>query len=73
MLTLRMTSSDYYDADEDVFVMTVGASVTSLQTNVKIKDQDNVSWECYLYSLEFVPSDRRGKRNVYIARYKVYE
>lgn len=72
MITLRMTNNDYYDGDTDEFVMTVGASVTTLQTDVKIKDQDNVTWECYLVNVEFVPAKKRGKRDIYIVRYKVY-
>ena len=72
MITLKMTDSDYYDADTDEYVMITGASVTSLQTEVKIKDQDGNIWECYLNSLEFVPAEQRGKRDVYIIRYKVY-
>ena len=72
MITLKMTDSDYYDADTDEYVMITGASVTSLQTEVKIKDQDGSVWECYLNSLEFVPAEKRGKRDVYIIRYKVY-
>ena len=72
MITLKMTDSDYYDADTDEYVMITGASVTSLQTEVKIKDLDGNIWECYLNSLEFVPAEQRGKRDVYIIRYKVY-
>lgn len=72
MLTLKMTDSDYYDADTDEYVMIVGASVTCLQTEVRIKDSDGVVWECYLNNLEFVPAQKRGRRDIYIARYKVY-
>lgn len=72
MITLRMVDTDYYDSDTDEFVMTIGSSVTALQTDVKIKDEDNVTWECYLSSVEFVPAKKRGKRDVYIVRYKVY-
>ena len=72
MITLKMTENDYFDAELDEYVMTVGASVTALQTDVKIKDQDGESWECYLTSVEFVPAQVRGKRDVYIIHYKVY-
>lgn len=72
MITLRMTDTDYYDGDTDEFVMTIGASVAALQTDVKIKDEDGMTWECYLASVEFVPAKERGKRDVYIVRYKVY-
>ena len=71
MITLKMTESDYYDGDTDEYVMVIGASVTSLQTDVKIRDLDGTVWDCYLSSVEFIPGDR-GKRDVYIVRYKVY-
>lgn len=72
MITLRMVDTDYYDEDTDEFVLTVGASVTALQTNVKIKDFDGAVLECYLTGLTFVPAEKRGRRDVYIARYKVF-
>lgn len=72
MITLKMTDSDYYDADTNEYVMTVGASVTCLQTDVRIKDSDGLVLECYLSSLEFVPAKERGRRDVYIIRYRVY-
>ena len=71
MLTLTMTSEDYYDADADEYVMTVGASVRCLQTDVRIKDEDGVTWECYISRVEFIPG-KRGRRDTYIVRYKVY-
>lgn len=72
MITLKLTNDDYYDSETDEFVMTVGASVTTLQTEVRIKDEDGEVWECYLRSLEFIPANKRGRRDVYIIRYRVY-
>lgn len=71
MLTLTMTNEDYYDADTDEYVMTVGASVRCLQTTVKIKDEDGYTWECYINNVKFI-AGKRGRRDVYIVRYKVY-
>lgn len=72
MITLRMTNSDYYDAETEEYVMTIGASATTLQTEVHIKDEDGQTWDCYLTEVEFVPAQTRGRRDVYIVRYKVY-
>lgn len=72
MICLKMTDNDYYDEDTDEFVMTVGASVTALQTDVKIKDQNGEVLECHLENVVFVPAEKRGRRDVYVIRYKVY-
>lgn len=73
MITLKMTNNDYFDAETEEYVMTIGASVLALQTDVRIKDiDDGTVWDCYLTSVEFVPAQERGRRDVYIARYKLY-
>lgn len=71
MITLQMTKNDYFDAEEDCYVMTIGASVNCLQTDVVINDE-GVTWECYLYSVEFLPSTGRGVKDKYIVKYKCY-
>lgn len=71
MLKLNMTDEDYYDAETEEYVMTIGSSITCLQIEVRIKD-DGKLWDCYLTSVEFVPAQTRGRRDVYIVRYKVY-
>lgn len=71
MLTLTMTNDDYYDAEADEYVMTVGASVRCLQTTVRIKDENGDTWDCYITGVKFIPG-KRGRRDVYIVRYKVY-
>lgn len=72
MITLNMTTSDYYDSENEEYVMTIGASVQCLHTEVRIREHDGTTWDCYLASLEFIPAEERGKRDVYIARYRVY-
>lgn len=71
MITLKLVGDDYYDAEDDCYVMTVGASIESIKTNVKIND-DGTIWECYLLNVEFLPSHGRGMRDKYIIRYKIY-
>ena len=72
MLTLKLASQDYYDAETDEYVMTIGSSVNCFQTVVKIKD-DGMTWECYLNSVTFIPSNKRGRRDVYEVRYKIFD
>lgn len=72
MITLQMTNSDYFDSETEEYVMTIGASATSLQTQVRIKDTDGNVMECYLSELTFVPAQTRGRRDVYIVRYKLF-
>jgi hypothetical protein len=55
MITLNLMKEDYYDSETDEYVMTVGASVACLQTDVRIKDEDGTIWECYLTRAEFIP------------------
>ena len=66
-----MTKNDYFDAEEDCYVMTIGASVNCLRTSVVIND-DGITWECYLYSVESLPSTGRGVRDKYIVKYRIY-
>lgn len=72
MITLKMTNDDYFDSETDEYVMTVGASITCMQTDVRIKDFDGTIWECYLNSCVLIPATERGRRDVYEIRYKVY-
>ena len=72
MITLKLVGDDYYDAEEDCYVMTIGASINCLQTDVVIKD-DGKDWECYLWSVEFLPSTSRGVKDKYLVKYKVYD
>lgn len=71
MLTLKMTSDDYFDAETDEYVLYTGTSVKCLQTVVRI-DDDGTTWECYLTSVELIEATERGRRDVYCCRYKVY-
>ena len=71
MITLQITKNDYFDAEEDCYVMTIGASVNCLQTDVVINSEGQ-TWECYLYSVEFLPSTGRGVKDKYIVKYKCY-
>lgn len=71
MITLNLMKEDYYDSETDEYVMTVGASVACLQTDVRIKDEDGTIWDCYLTKVVFIPG-KRGRRDTYIVRYKVY-
>lgn len=71
MITLSMAKDDYFDAETEEYVMTVGASVAALQTEVRIRDEDKV-WDCYLTEVTFVPAQTRGRRDVYIVRYKLF-
>ena len=71
MITLNKTKYDYYDAENDCYVMTIGASINCLQTQVIIND-DGTTWDCYLYSVEFIESTGRGVKDKYIVKYKVY-
>ena len=71
MITLKLVGDDYYDAEDDCYVMTVGASIESIKANVKIND-DGTIWECYLLSVEFLPSQGRGMRDKYLLKYRVY-
>lgn len=71
MITLNKTKYDYYDAEIDCYVMTIGASINCLQTQVIIND-DGKTWDCYLYSAEFIESTGRGVKDKYIVKYKVY-
>lgn len=72
MITLRLTDRDYFDEETDEYVMTVGTGVPCLQTVVRIKDTDGQILECYLTSVELIEATGRGRRDVYITRYKVY-
>lgn len=71
MITLKLVGDDYYDAEDDCYVMTIGASINCLQTDVVIND-DGKDWECYLWSVEFLPSQGRGMKDKYLVKYKVY-
>ena len=72
MITLNVVGDDYYDADEDCYVMTMGASIDNIKTDVRIRD-DGTIWECYLLSVKFLPSTGRGIKDKYIVKYKVYD
>ena len=71
MITLNIVGDDYYDAEDDCYVMTMGASIDNIKTDVQIRDDGKI-WECYLLSVEFLPSAGRGMKDKYLVRYKIY-
>jgi len=72
MITLKMTNDDYYDDETDEYVMTVGSNIPCLHTSVKIEDYDGTKLECYLSCVIFIQAEKRGRRDKYELRYKVY-
>lgn len=71
MITLKIVGDDYYDAEDDCYVMTMGASIDNIKTDVRINDNGTI-WECYLLGVEFLPSTGRGVKDKYIVKYRVY-
>ena len=49
---------DYYDSQQGVFVIYAGTRGFdgNIYPDVKIKDYDGVIWDCYLWSVMYIPS-----------------
>lgn len=61
---------DYYDSEQKVFVIYAGdrGFDGSIDPDVKVKDDDGVVWDCYLWKVEYIPS-----MDTYEILYKPYE
>lgn len=53
---IELKSDDYWDSEQEQFVMTYGAD-SKILTQAKIKDHDGVIWDCYLVGVEYLESD----------------
>lgn len=49
---------DFYDSEQKLFVIYAGTRGFdgSIDTDVKVKDDDGVVWDCYLWSVMYIPS-----------------
>lgn len=49
---------DYYDSQQELFVIYAGTRGFdgNIYPDVKIKDYDGVIWDCYLWSVMYIPS-----------------
>ncbi len=49
---------DFYDSEQKVFVVYAGTRGFdgSIDPDVKIQDYDGVIWDCYLWSVMYIPS-----------------
>ena len=49
---------DFYDSEQKVFVIYAGdrGFGGSIDTDVKVEDDDGVVWDCYLKSVMYIPS-----------------
>lgn len=61
---------DYYDSEKGVFVIYAGdrGFDGNIYPDVKVKDYDGVIWDCYLWTVEYIPS-----MDTYEITYKPYE
>ena len=61
---------DFYDSEQKMFVIYTGdrGFDGSIDTDVKVKDYDGVVWDCYLWSVMYIPS-----MDTYEIYYKPYE
>lgn len=61
---------DYYDSDNKYFVIYAGdrGFGGNIETDVKVKDDDGVVWDCYLWKVEYIPS-----MDTYEIKYRPYE
>lgn len=61
---------DFYDSEQKVFVIYAGTRGFdgSIDPDVKVKDDDGVVWDCYLWKVEYIPS-----MDTYEILYKPYE
>ena len=66
--TRKLKKYDYYDCEEEVFVIWIGEQHTDdLKLDIKIKDGKKV-YDCYLLESKYI-----SKANEYKCKYKVYD
>ena len=60
---------DYYDSEKGVFIIYAGdrGFDGNIYPDVKVKDYDGVIWDCYLWSVIYIPS-----MDTYEITYKPY-
>lgn len=61
--------ADYFDAEKEAYVIYAGKSGDdfNIPTQATIIDDNNTSWNCYLFAAEYVPTI-----DAYELLYKVY-
>ena len=65
MATYEMTDDDYYDSEQELFVINLSGNVI-IYTDLVIYD-DNTPWDCYLVSARY-----NKETNTYTMFYSAY-
>lgn len=72
MLILKLHEEDYFDEENNCFVLRINTNLRQVSTVVTV-NHNGFDWECYLQSVSLAKAEQRGRRDMYIITYKIYE
>lgn len=75
MITIRLRSfdehfEDFYDSEKEAYIVYAGKAAAdfNIATSASIVDYDGLTWNCYLFAAEYIPSI-----DAYELTYKAYK